>query len=224
MHGGSCACSWRTEMGSIALHNEVNLLLPWYVNGTLSETDREKVQAHLDVCGDCREELSLCAEMMDSVRQQEATPIIPATTAAQVLNDAQEHVSRKTRKNRQQRWAIAAAIGFVALLLVVGLTPSSLTDIENQRFETATSAVAPETMDYVLELRFVDSVSSEDRAAIIDELGGGNSVLTREQTNIRIVLSMLPKSLNELEQHASEIAARREIESAEFVALQLPVK
>ena len=79
-------------------------------------------------------------------------------------------------------------------------------------------------MDYVLELRFVDGVSSEDRAAIIDELGGGNSVLTIEQTNVRIVLSMLPKSLDELEQHASEIAARREIESAEYVALQIPVK
>jgi hypothetical protein len=202
----------------------VSLLLPWHVNGTLSEAEREKVQAHLDVCGNCREELSLCTDMMDSVRQQEATPIIPATTAAQVLNDAQDHVARKAQKNRQQRWAIAAAIGLVALLLVIELPPSSLTDMENQRFETATSAVAPGTMDYVLELRFADGVSSEDRAAIINELGGGNSVLTREQTNVRIVLSMLPKSLDELEQHASEIAARREIESAEFVALQLPVK
>ena len=211
-------------MGSEALHNEVSLLLPWHVNGTLSEDDREKVQAHLDVCGDCREELTLCAEMMDAVRQQEATPIVPATTAAQVLDDAQEDVARKTQKNRHQRWAIAAAIGFVALLLVTGLPPNSLIDMENQRFETATSVVASETMDYVLELRFTDNVSLEDRAAIIAELGGGNSVLTREQTKVRIVLSMLPKSLDELEQHASEIAARREIASAEFVALQLPVK
>jgi hypothetical protein len=211
-------------MGNDVLHNDVSLQLPWYVNGTLSEADREKVQAHLDVCGDCREELSLCAEMMDTVRQQEATPIIPATTAAQVLNDAQEHVARKAQQDRQQRWTIAAAIGFVALLLVVGLAPSSLTDMENQRFEAATSAVAPETMDYVLELRFVDGVSSEKRATIINELGGGTSVLTREQTNVRIVLSMLPKSLDELEQYASEIVARSEIESAEFVALQLPVK
>lgn len=39
-------------------HQEAQELLPWLANGSLSGTERERVQAHLQVCAACRAELS----------------------------------------------------------------------------------------------------------------------------------------------------------------------
>jgi hypothetical protein len=38
-------------------HEEICFLLPWYVNGTISELDRQKVDLHLDECAACRGDL-----------------------------------------------------------------------------------------------------------------------------------------------------------------------
>jgi len=208
---------------SEANHDELRLLLPWYVNGTLSTPERERVRLHLHACADCRRAAALSTDMMASVQQQGATPILPTTTAAQVL-DGGPHGAEKTHWSRQQRWGIAAAIGILALLVVNNLVPDNPTAAENQRFETATSTTSLATMGYVLELRFADGVSSDERQLIIGELGGSDTVMAASATHVRIVISLLPASLNELEQRASAIASRREIESAEFVALQVPVR
>ncbi len=40
-------------------HRDAQSLLPWYVSGTLKDSDRNRLQAHLNQCADCRAELSL---------------------------------------------------------------------------------------------------------------------------------------------------------------------
>jgi hypothetical protein len=44
--------------GSSHAHQEAQELLPWLANDSLSGTERERVQAHLQVCAACRAELS----------------------------------------------------------------------------------------------------------------------------------------------------------------------
>jgi anti-sigma factor RsiW len=41
-----------------AEHQEIGELLPWFVNGRLSEADRQRVDAHLRVCEACTDELA----------------------------------------------------------------------------------------------------------------------------------------------------------------------
>ena len=41
-----------------AEHREIGELLPWFVNGRLSEADRQRVDAHLRVCEACTDELA----------------------------------------------------------------------------------------------------------------------------------------------------------------------
>ncbi len=40
-------------------HDEAEELLPWYVTGQLDATERERVEAHLAACSNCRDELLL---------------------------------------------------------------------------------------------------------------------------------------------------------------------
>lgn len=41
----------------MSAHQEVTLLLPWYVNGTLNEQEMATVDAHLEHCAECRDAL-----------------------------------------------------------------------------------------------------------------------------------------------------------------------
>ncbi|MBB2169210.1 zf-HC2 domain-containing protein [Gluconacetobacter aggeris] len=40
-------------------HSQTKLLLPWFVTGTLGDTDRALVQRHLAECAECREDLRM---------------------------------------------------------------------------------------------------------------------------------------------------------------------
>jgi hypothetical protein len=50
-----------------AEHHEVSALIPWCVNETLEEPERKRVDAHLDTCAICRDDLAvqrrICAEI-----------------------------------------------------------------------------------------------------------------------------------------------------------------
>lgn len=209
---------------STVIHADIELLLPWYVNGTLSVVDRERVQTHLQTCVDCYDAVSMCTEMQDSVQQDGPIPILPATTARQILDGAKKGATKSARSARWQRWSIAATFGFVAMLIVWSLGPGVATVNTNQQFDVATTSGRLDTMDYVLELRFAADVSVDDRQSIIEDIGGSNSIMDANQVHFKIVVRLPPMSLHELEQYAAEIQTRREITSAEIVALQLPVR
>lgn len=52
-------------------HQEAQELLPWLANDSLSGTERERVQAHLQVCAACRAELSA----LHTLRAAGSTPV-----------------------------------------------------------------------------------------------------------------------------------------------------
>jgi len=47
-HPSSIACE----------HQEISALLPWYVNGSIGEHERQRVDAHLVLCASCRDDLA----------------------------------------------------------------------------------------------------------------------------------------------------------------------
>ncbi len=212
-----------------AAHAEITMLLPWYVNGTLGAADRGRVLEHLDSCVECREEVSLCTDMQASVQQAGPTPILPATTAAEVLDGGKIHGAGNARFRRAQIWSAAAAVGLVAVMSVSALMSGidgGATDqpVSNQQFTAATAPVTLPTVDYVLEMQFVDGLSVEERMRVIAGISGGDIAIAADQTQVRIVVRLAPKSLQELERYAAQIQSRREVVSAEIIALQLPLR
>lgn len=49
-------------------HDEVWMLLPWYVNGSLAEKEREQVSRHLQICPACRQELAMQQRLSEAIR------------------------------------------------------------------------------------------------------------------------------------------------------------
>jgi len=50
------------------IHQRIWEMLPWFVNGTLSAPDRERVEDHAAVCRRCRDEIETCRQMAEAIQ------------------------------------------------------------------------------------------------------------------------------------------------------------
>ena len=62
-----------TEMSN--LHREAQKLLPWYVNGTLADEEREALRKHLGECLTCRAAHREALGLLETFRDQQTIPV-----------------------------------------------------------------------------------------------------------------------------------------------------
>jgi len=48
-----------SRAGGSPEHREISALIPWYVNSTLADHERNRVEAHVEICAVCRDELTM---------------------------------------------------------------------------------------------------------------------------------------------------------------------
>jgi hypothetical protein len=205
-------------------HDEVRMLLPWHLNGTLPETEASLVRAHLESCSDCRADFAVHERMRLAVSQDEATPIVPTASANTLLDRLARRESEGNSWSRHRKYAVAASLVLAALIAVVAVTTDFGPVAHNQTFQTATNEQTDSRIGYVLRLRFEAGISSENRNRVIDELGGADIRGLQNAEAYEMLIHLPNSSLDELEQFAKEAQSRSEVTSAEFVALQLPVR
>lgn len=61
-------------------HRESSELIPWYVNGSIGELDRQRIEAHLQTCAACREDVLLERHVYRSMASDAAVEYIPAAS------------------------------------------------------------------------------------------------------------------------------------------------
>lgn len=94
-------------------HDQIQQLLPWYQNGTLSSRERVIVEKHLSACETCR----LClAEygMLSSAVATQTAPSVPVETLAVVLDRLDTVPACAPRR---PAWAVA--LSFLSLMLML---------------------------------------------------------------------------------------------------------
>jgi anti-sigma factor RsiW len=103
-------------------HSETQQLLPWYLNGTLEESERARVDAHLAGCEECRADLE--RERVIGVRIAGAAPDVErgwADMQARMRAAGTPKTQHWFRRRVPMGWAVgaqaAAAALFVAILL-----------------------------------------------------------------------------------------------------------
>ncbi len=106
----------REDLGE-KLHERIWGLLPWYANGTLPQRERERVEAHLEVCRRCQEEERVCRHTAETV--QGAGEVAPTPHPVQLQRvlariDEAEREERAPRISRIGRWRFPSP--FQALL------------------------------------------------------------------------------------------------------------
>jgi anti-sigma factor RsiW len=66
--------------GDARMHDEISVLIPWYVNGSLGEGDRQRVDAHLTQCARCREDLALERRVYAGMSVEPGVEYMPAAS------------------------------------------------------------------------------------------------------------------------------------------------
>jgi hypothetical protein len=62
------------------VHPDISALIPWYVNGTIGERERRRVDAHLAQCAHCRDELTREQWVYRSMTAETAVEYMPAVS------------------------------------------------------------------------------------------------------------------------------------------------
>jgi hypothetical protein len=145
-------------------HAQVWELLPWFINGTASTEEKQRIAAHAAVCLTCRKELAAQAALRDSVKHQELDELVMAASFDRLSAKLQQQDA--PRRHIRSRYAMAATLALAAIL--TGATAKLL--LGNNTFKTLSNplAAAPAAN---LHLIFVDGIPDAEREAILNAAG-----------------------------------------------------
>lgn len=61
-------------------HRDISALLPWYVNDSIGEHERQRVDSHLERCANCREDLARERRLFQGMNAETAVEYMPAAS------------------------------------------------------------------------------------------------------------------------------------------------
>jgi hypothetical protein len=68
------------HVGGAPVHLDISALIPWYVNGSIGERDRRRVDEHMALCVDCRNEMARDRWLHDRMTGENAVEYIPVAS------------------------------------------------------------------------------------------------------------------------------------------------
>jgi anti-sigma factor RsiW len=168
-----------------AEHQEIRELLPWFVNGRLSEADRQRVDAHLRVCEACTDELAAQQRIYRVMSVDAGVERIPVAglnrlrTRIESLEDAvpapaaPDEAARSEAPAgsslRQRRSAIAASIAMTA----VGALAALLWNQHERRIAPANyhtvTTTAPQPANTAIRAVFAPTVTLSELQELLDD-------------------------------------------------------
>jgi len=103
----------------------VDLLLPWYLNETMENTEKDEVKRHLLICPTCRQELEQI-KREQGLYQSAAEEITIPQTFSQVMTEIEKREERRIWQRialliPKPQPALAAALIGTQLLVIIGL-------------------------------------------------------------------------------------------------------
>jgi len=202
-------------------HDELELLLPWYVNGTLLADEHRRVELHLENCERCREAVHDLREIAAVVGDESAAPLVPEASAQDFLDklDTVTSVENETWRSGAL-FAVAASLLLAVaagLLFIVG--PQS---DDRPTFETATDGSGSASISYIFAIGYTESNSGPNYDTLINAVP--DAQLTKLGDEERIVVTMPSMTVSELGEFAEDLQALDGIDRVTLVGIQLPVE
>jgi anti-sigma factor RsiW len=161
-------------------HEAITLLLPWYVNGTVSALDRQRVDAHVAACAACRNDLEFERRIHARVASDAVIEHIPAASLNRLqarLDDLESHATLSQRVTRKAHrpslpWlglmaaSIAGAVVTVGFYTARGLHKPG--DVSSPAYYTVTDP-EPRPSNEVIRAVFVPTITLVELQALLDE-------------------------------------------------------
>ena len=194
-------------------------LLPWYVNGTLSDAERRAMEQHLQSCKNCREDIPLLTGVKAAMLRESVSVLAPRSSA--------EHLFANTGTRGKHRFVwYATAVAAAAALLAIALnwTYTNNSGVSPATYETATAASGDATFDYVFSVSFRSDIAQTERGQALQRLAPVSVAGPDSTGNYRVVVRLPARSMVEIETFRKNMEADTSITSATVVAVELPVE
>ena len=213
-----------TEQASIYDHENVELLLPWYVNRTLSEAEQDHVRQHVETCAECQRNAAFLSTVQDAVCKGTPTPIVPQPRVA----DLQGSIDLAENESSRRHWHVgfAVAVSALAAIVIVALVIDyryGAADLPTQ-FETATSDSSSSAMSYVMSIQFEAGTETADHDRIMELISAEDVSQADADGAYTVVVQIAAASLEQLERFTSKVRSMPEVKSIDVVAVQLPMR
>jgi Putative zinc-finger len=66
--------------GDVREHQEISELIPWYLNGSIGDYERQRVEAHVQLCALCRDDLAQERRIYQGMTAETAVEYMPAAS------------------------------------------------------------------------------------------------------------------------------------------------
>jgi hypothetical protein len=167
-------------------HQTISALIPWYVNGSIDEVERQRVDAHLRLCADCRDDLARERCIFQGMNAETTVEYMPAASlkrlqarldgmdAAAAPDEPATGAAPEKPRRRSMPWQglMAASVAVMALALSVLAADRWMQfrvhAAPNYYTVTTSTARAP---DEVIRAVFSPTVTLVELQAILDEAG-----------------------------------------------------
>jgi hypothetical protein len=164
-----------------AEHQEVSALIPWYVNDTLADPERQRVDAHLASCTVCRDDFAVNKRIFEGIDAQPALDYMPMASLKRLqarLDVAQAQAApspvpplEPSRSEVPWRGWMAASIA--AMAVAVGLLAADRWEqfearAKQPNYRTVTTAI-PRPAGEVIRAVFSPSITLVELQTILDE-------------------------------------------------------
>jgi hypothetical protein len=164
-----------------AEHQEVSALIPWYVNDTLADTERQKVDAHVGGCAVCRDDLAVHKRILEGINAQPALDYMPVASLKRLqarLDVAQTQTASPPiarlepgRSDAPWRGWMAASIAAMAVAIAL-LAADRWVQFEvrerQPKYSTVTTSI-PRPPGEVIRAVFSPSITLVELQTILDE-------------------------------------------------------
>ncbi|HME37891.1 MAG TPA: zf-HC2 domain-containing protein [Steroidobacteraceae bacterium] len=167
-------------------HRAISALIPWYVNGSIGEQERQRVDAHLLGCAQCRDELALERRVYQGMNAETTVEYMPAASLKrlQARLDGIESAApaaaaapgsgKPGRRSLQWQGLMAASVAVMAVALSVLAADRWMhfhgAGSAQPEYHTVTNAAA-RAPDEVIRAVFSPAVTLVELQAILDEAG-----------------------------------------------------
>lgn len=190
----------------MATHDDVEQLIPWYVNGTLNEVEMDLVNRHIGSCQRCAGAVALEVQFARRLRREPGN--LPEPPGPQA---AWSEFTRRLPRPRLR--AVPAAALTVAMLIVASGAFLVGQQLQPPVFQTMTTS--PTHQGPVIQLSFEADVPEHTIRGVVLELGG---TVIAGPTATGIYRIGLPAGAD----GPARVARLRDLQAVRWVSLEVP--